>query len=82
MQEKLQNITLGGGAAATIVLPQAVTSSWPQLFASVAPLTSGTLPACTGVCGSCGGSCVGSLGALLWLVTTALLKGGNKHEAT
>nr|MBP7223742.1 hypothetical protein [Phascolarctobacterium sp.] len=53
---KLSQLALGGGAAASILLPQAVTKAMPQLFASIAPVTAQTLPYCTGVCGSCGGS--------------------------
>lgn len=67
MEAKMQNLLLGGGAAGTIILPQAITSTWPQLFSAIAPLTANTLPACTGVCGACGGSCVGGIGAAIWL---------------
>lgn len=58
---KLTNLTLGSSAAAAILLPQAVTKAAPQLFTKLAPFTAQTLPYCTGVCGSCGGSCLGSL---------------------
>lgn len=64
---KLSQLALGGGAAATILLPQAVTKAMPQLFTSIAPVTAQTLPYCTGVCGSCGGSCVGALTTTLFL---------------
>ena len=36
---KLSQLALGGGAAASILLPQAVTKAMPQLFASIAPVT-------------------------------------------
>ena len=49
---KLSQLVLGGGAAASILLPQAVTKAMPQLFAGIAPVTAQTLPYCTGVCGS------------------------------
>ena len=49
---KLSQLALGGGAAASILLPQAVTKAMPQLFAGIAPVTAQTLPYCTGVCGS------------------------------
>lgn len=48
----LNNLALGGGAAAAILLPQAVTRAVPQLFTRVAPYTAQALPYCTGVCGS------------------------------
>lgn len=79
MDAKAQNLVLAGGAAGTIVLPQAITSAWPQLFGAIAPVTANTLPYCTGVCGSCGGGCVGSIGALLWMGACALTK--HKREA-
>lgn len=34
---KLSQLALGGGAAASILLPQAVTKAMPQLFAGIAP---------------------------------------------
>lgn len=36
---KLSQLVLGGGAAASILLPQAVTKAMPQLFAGIAPVT-------------------------------------------
>lgn len=41
---KLSQLVLGGGAAASILLPQAVTKAMPQLFAGIAPVTAQTLP--------------------------------------
>lgn len=41
---KLSQLALGGGAAASILLPQAVTKAMPQLFAGIAPVTAQTLP--------------------------------------
>lgn len=72
--DKLTQLALGGGAAASILLPQAVTKAMPQAFASVAPLTAQTLPYCTGVCGSCGGSCVGSIAMIAYLAILAKWK--------
>lgn len=63
----LKHLALGGSAAAAILLPQTVTRAVPQLFTRVAPLTAQTLPYCTGVCGSCGGSCVGSVAVIAFL---------------
>ena len=65
--DKLSSLALGGSAAAAILLPQAVTRAVPQLFTKVAPLTAQTLPYCTGVCGSCGASCVGSVAVIAFL---------------
>lgn len=71
---KLSQLALGGGAAASILLPQAVTKAMPQLFAGIAPVTAQTLPYCTGVCGCCGGSCVGSVGVMAFLAILAKYK--------
>lgn len=71
---KLTNLTLGSSAAAAILLPQAVTKAAPQLFTKLAPFTAQTLPYCTGVCGSCGGSCVGSVGVMAFLAILAKYK--------
>ncbi len=76
----LTNIALGGSAAATILLPQAITKAIPQAFSSVAPLTAQTLPYCTGVCGSCGGSCVGSVGVMAFLAILAKYKNKTHKE--
>lgn len=73
----LKHLALGGSAAAAILLPQAVTQAMPQLFTKVAPLTAQTLPYCTGVCGSCGASCVGSVTVMAFLAVLAKIKG--KH---
>lgn len=73
---KLANLALGSSAAATIILPQAVTKTMPQLFANIAPVTAQALPYCTGVCGSCGGSCVGSVAIVAYLAILYKLKGG------
>lgn len=77
---KLSQLALGGGAAATILLPQAVTKAMPQLFAGIAPVTAQTLPYCTGVCGSCGGSCVGSVGITAFLAILAKYKNKTSKE--
>lgn len=77
---KLTKLALGSSAAAAIILPQAVTQAMPQLFTRVAPLTAQTLPYCTGVCGSCGGSCLGSLTVIAFLAMLAKIKGKHKEE--
>lgn len=78
--KRLANLALGGGAAATILLPQAITQAMPQLFTRLAPLTAQALPYCTGVCGSCGGSCVGSLTVIAFLAALAKVKGTAKNS--
>ena len=74
LSDKLSSLALGGSAAAVILLPQAITKAVPQLFTRVAPVTAQTLPYCTGVCGSCGGSCVGSVGVMAFLAILAKYK--------
>ena len=74
MKNKLTNICLAGGAAGSVLLPQAVTRLYPQILAPLAPAASGTLPYCTGVCGACGGSCIASACAVIWLGCCAYFK--------
>ena len=76
-QENLTRLALGSSAAATILLPQAITKAMPQAFAGIAPITAQTLPYCTGICGSCGGSCVGALTTMLFLAFCAKRKVSN-----
>lgn len=71
---RLAHLALGGGAAAAILLPQAVTKAAPQIFSRLAPLTAQALPYCTGVCGSCGGSCVGLITTTAFLALCAKMK--------
>ncbi|WP_443932249.1 hypothetical protein [Phascolarctobacterium succinatutens] len=77
---KLTNLTLGSSAAAAILLPQAVTKAAPQLFTKLAPFTAQTLPYCTGVCGSYGGSCLGSLTVIAFLAMLAKINSKHKEE--
>lgn len=65
--DKLSSLALSSSAAAAILLPQAITKAVPQLFTRVAPYTAQALPYCTGVCGSCGASCVGSVAVIAFL---------------
>lgn len=78
----LTNLALGSSTAAAILLPQAVTRAVPQLFAKIAPLTAQTLPYCTGVCGSCGGTCIGSLTVITFLTVLAKIKNTQKEAHT
>lgn len=78
----LKHLALGSSAAAAILLPQAITQAMPQLFARVAPLTAQTLPYCTGVCGSCGASCVGSVTVMAFLAALAKVKGKARKTNT
>ena len=73
-KDKLTQLAFGSSAAATILLPQAITKAMPQAFAGIATITAQTLPYCTGVCGSCGGSCVGALTTMLFLAFCAKTK--------
>lgn len=73
-KSQLANLALGSSAAATILLPQALTKAMPQAFASIAPITAQTLPYCTGVCGNCGGSCIGSIGVAVFLSILAKMR--------
>lgn len=81
MKRNLNNLFLAGGAAGSIVLPQAAARLYPQLLAPAAPKIAAALPYCTGVCGSCGGSCLTSACAVIWLGCCAYLKKeSNDHE--
>lgn len=80
--DSLTKLALSASAAAAILLPQTVTKAVPQLFTKVAPLTTQTLPYCTGVCGSCGGSCVGSISIIAFLAIIAKFKGKQKEVNT
>ncbi len=78
--QNMQNALLAGGAAGSVVIPQALTQAFPQIFAQAAPIASQTLPLCTGVCGSCGATCIGSVFVALWLGGTAYVKSKNVEE--
>ena len=80
--DKLSSLAIGGSAATAILLPQAITKAVPQLFTRVAPYTAQALPYCTGVCGSCGGSCVGSISIIAFLAILAKFKGEQKEANT
>ncbi|MDO4920638.1 MAG: hypothetical protein Q4E64_02255 [Phascolarctobacterium sp.] len=73
MKRDLSNLFLVGGAAGSVVLPQALVKFHPQFLAAAAPKISATLPYCTGACGSCGGSCIAGACAVLWLGCCAYL---------
>lgn len=69
-----KNAVMGAGAAATVMLPGAVGAVAPQLLQRMggvmngaAPVLSTALPGCSGVCGACGGGCLGGLLAIGWL---------------
>lgn len=76
----LKNASMIAGAAGSIILPQTIVNSWPSLFARLAPLTSNTLPACTGSCGACGGTCLTSVSAALWLGCCVFTNKTNEEE--
>lgn len=66
-KSNLKDASMMVGAVGSIILPQAIVNTWPSLFARLALLTSNNLPACTGSCGACGGTCLTSVSAVLWL---------------
>ncbi|MGM9528800.1 MAG: hypothetical protein ACI3XH_02185, partial [Phascolarctobacterium sp.] len=72
VKASLHNASMVAGAAGSIILPQAIVNTWPSLFTALAPMTSNALPACTGSCGACGGSCLTSVSAALWLGCCAI----------
>lgn len=74
LSEKEANFSLAGLAAGCVTLPSALTQSFPEVFARVAPVTQGALPGCTGVCGSCGATCLGSVGVIIALGIAAKIK--------
>ena len=67
IKNNLRDLYMMAGAAGSVLIPQAMVNTWPSFFATVAPLTSKVLPACTGSCGACGGTCLTSISMLLWL---------------
>ncbi|MGM9582926.1 MAG: hypothetical protein ACI3WU_04340 [Phascolarctobacterium sp.] len=77
-RNSFHDISLMAGAAGSIILPQAIINAWPGLFTKLAPLTSNTLPACTGSCGACGGTCLTGVSAALWLGYCVLINKANK----
>ena len=68
-----ESILFGGGAAGTIIIPQYLSQTAPQLFSEILPLASRT-PYCSGVCGSCGGACVTGAAAIVWLALCAAVR--------
>lgn len=78
----LNHLALSASAAAAILMPQTVTRAVPQLFTRVAPLTAQTLPYCTGVCGSCAGTCIGSLTVITFLTVLTKIKSTQKEAHT
>ena len=77
MKNKLTDIYLAGGAAGSVLLPQAVARLYPQILAPVAPNIAHAY--CTGVCGSCGGSGLTSTWAVILLGCCAYFKKESKY---
>lgn len=81
-----QDVLLGAGAAGvtvlpgvvTAVLPQSLLATLPSLWGEALPVLATGLPGCTGVCGACGGGCLGGAGALAWLAVCAKVKSCSK----
>lgn len=81
MKNKLTKIYLAAGAAGSVLLPQAVARLYPQILAPAATNIANALPYCTGACGACGGSCLTSACAVIWLGCCAYCnKESAKHE--
>lgn len=78
VKASVHNASMAAGAAGSIIFPQAIINTWPDLFTKLAPLTSNTLPACTGSCGACGGICLTGVSAALWLGYCVLINKANK----
>lgn len=78
-KRNLKDASVMIGAVGSIILPQAIVNTWPSLFAGLAPLTRNALPACTGSCGACGGTCLTSVSAALWLGCCAFTNKTNEE---
>lgn len=75
-----ENMLFGGGAASVIAIPQYLSQAAPQLFNSVLPVATRTVPYCTGVCGSCGGACLTGAAAVMWLAACAAVRRHTKNS--
>jgi hypothetical protein len=60
--EHKQNIFYSGGATLSVLLGQAINSNALGTY-----FVRTGVPGCTGVCGACSGSCVGTLAVVGWL---------------
>lgn len=78
-----ESILFSGGAAGTIIIPQYLSQTAPQLFSEILPLASRTIPYCTGSCGNCGGACITGTAAIVWLAVCAAVRRNikNSHAA-
>jgi len=59
---KQNDVIMATGAAGISLLPAVSAAVFPALR---------SVPLCTGVCGSCGGGCLGGVGALVWIACCA-----------
>lgn len=69
---KKNDLISGTAAAGAVIVPQALVNAFPQLTGSILPLASRTLPYCSGSCSACGGLCVSSISAVVWLSICAV----------
>ena len=73
MMNKEQGLIFSG-AASSLLIPQAISQVLPETLAKAAPLVQNLSSSCTGVCGSCGGTCLTGLCAMGYLGAVALWK--------
>lgn len=73
-----ENMACAGIVASCVTLPNLIVQSFPRAFAVIAPVAQNTLPYCTGVCGSCGATCLGSVGIIAALGIAAKIKAKKK----
>ncbi len=69
-----QDFLLGLGGSATIVSSQYFLQSNPNLLITSTNMSQGLSYQCTGSCGACGGGCLITLGAVLFLGSSAYFK--------
>ena len=69
-----ESIAYAGLGAGSIIFPNVIVQSLPNMLTSLAPVLQNTLPYCTGVCGACGGTCLGSIGIVAALGIAAKRK--------
>lgn len=76
----MRKALLIGGATSSIIFPQYVVNSWPNLFLALTPSTRSGIPGCTGNCGICGGVCLTSISSVIWLGFCAILNSKEKNK--
>lgn len=69
-----QYFLLGLGGSVTIFSSQYFLQSNPNLLVTSTNISQGLTYQCTGSCGACGGGCIITLGAVLFLGSSAYFK--------